>query len=165
VAEAEKNRGKKKSHPPGKVAAIHWQRLMSIFSKDTIIGTPEWNTWLEEIRRTRRLHVKQFAPPQVILDEKEKLKGLIVLRDELEATEEVGHKARKGQILFWYGDYSPQDVPIKNGIWNGYDVARNVYLVGPVVGELITQAELIADMEGTLRRFEMAGSEEVMRAL
>lgn len=121
---------------------------------NTFIGTPDWNAWLAEIKRTRKLYVKAFAPGQVVLNEQDALKGIIVLHADVEATEEVGNIAKKGQVLYWFGDYSPSDIPLKSGIWNAYDVKRNVYLVQPSNSELFTQAELDGDSLGTLRRLE-----------
>jgi len=123
-------------------------------TSNTFIGSPDWNAWLAEIKRTRKFFVKAFTPPQVILDEKEALKGILVLHNDVKATEEVGNTAKKGQVLFWYGDYAPAEIPIKSGIWNAYDVKRNVYLVPSSKGELFTQAELDHDPQSTLTRLE-----------
>lgn len=120
------------------------------------IGTPDWNAWLAEIRRTKKLYVKAFAPPQVVLDEKNtfSLKGIFILKSDVEATEEVGNRAGQGQILYWYGDHAPADLPVKTAIWNGYDARRNVYLLQPDNAELFTQAELDMDAPATLQRFD-----------
>jgi hypothetical protein len=125
---------------------------------NTFIGTPDWSAWLAEIKRTRKLYVKAFAPPQVVLDEAASLKGILVLHADVEATEEVGNVAKKGQVLFWFGDYAPAEVPIKSGIWNAYDVRRNVYMVKPSNAELFTQAEVDVDPQSTLRRLEVSAS-------
>jgi hypothetical protein len=125
---------------------------------NTFIGTPDWSAWLAEIKRTRKLYVKAFAPPQVVLDEAASLKGILVLHADVEATEEVGNTAKNGQVLFWFGDYSPPEVPIKSGIWNAYDVRRNVYMVRPSNAELFTQTELDADPQTLLQRLESTSS-------
>jgi len=121
---------------------------------NTIVGSAEWKNWVDKIRQTHRLHVPGFAPAQVVLDEGAHLKGLIVPHRQLEAIEEVGHKAEPGQVLFWYGDYSQKAPASSDKSWNAYDVRRNVFLVEPRTADLVSQAELDKDPEIALHRLE-----------
>jgi hypothetical protein len=125
-----------------------------VMTNNTIVGSTEWRSWLDQIRRTHHLHITGFVPREVVLDEGNHLKGLIVPHREVEAVEEVGHKAKPGQVLFWYGDYCYEGSPRGGKAWNAYDVRRNVYLVEPGAAEMVSQAELDNDPEFTLRRLD-----------
>ncbi len=125
-----------------------------VMTTNTIVGSTEWRSWLDQIRRTHHLHIPGFVPREVVLDECNHLKGLIVPHREVEAVEEVGHKAKPGQVLFWYGDYCHEGLLRGGRAWNAYDVRRNVYLVEPGTAEMVSQAELDNDLEFTLRRLD-----------
>jgi len=117
-------------------------------------GTREWREWLEAVKRTGKLHVSEFAPEKVVLDEQNSVKGIMVLHREVEAIEEVGNQATPGQILYWYGDLTEPGLPKGNQAWNVYDVQRNVYLVTCEEGELVRQDELDNDGEAAIRKLE-----------
>jgi hypothetical protein len=120
-------------------------------------GTREWRQWMEEVRRTGKLHVSDFAPSEVVLDEQNSVKGIMVLNRGVGAIEEVGSQATPGQVLYWYGDLTEPGLPKGNRAWNVYDVQRNVYPVTSHEGELVRQDELDDDREAALRKLEHLG--------